>query len=127
MTSSRGGAADEPLTYRSSGVDIAAGEHAVERIKRHVRSTFRPEGVVERGALLPRDVGLHDRVVGVASPGLRCNGYSLARRALLDRAYRSLDDPAWSDARHSLGEELLRPSVVYAKALLALARRVEVH
>ena len=43
------------------------------------------------------------------SPGLRCNGYSLARRALLDRAGRALDEPAWAGAHHSLGDELLRP------------------
>ena len=35
--------ATQPLTYRESGVDIAAGEKTVELIKPHVRSTFRPE------------------------------------------------------------------------------------
>src|SRR5437016_6251483 len=42
------GGVDEParrLTYADAGVDIRAGEEAVERIKRHVRSTFRP-GVI---------------------------------------------------------------------------------
>ena len=34
---------DKPLTYADAGVDIAAGEKAVELIKAHVRSTFRPE------------------------------------------------------------------------------------
>ena len=43
-------------------------------------------GVVERSEVLPRDVRAGDRIVGFASPGLRCNGYSLARAALLDRA-----------------------------------------
>ena len=33
---------DERLTYAAAGVDIAAGEKAVELIKEHVRSTFRP-------------------------------------------------------------------------------------
>jgi phosphoribosylformylglycinamidine cyclo-ligase len=33
------------VTYRASGVDIDAGDEAVERIKEHVRSTFRP-GVI---------------------------------------------------------------------------------
>jgi phosphoribosylformylglycinamidine cyclo-ligase len=38
-----------PLTYAASGVDIAAGEDAVERIKAHVRSTFRPEVIGDLG------------------------------------------------------------------------------
>ncbi|MFO1536751.1 MAG: phosphoribosylformylglycinamidine cyclo-ligase, partial [Actinomycetota bacterium] len=37
------------LTYAQSGVDIAAGERAVEMIKAHVRSTFRPEVVGDIG------------------------------------------------------------------------------
>ncbi len=40
---------DEKLTYAASGVDIAAGEKAVELIKEHVRSTFRPEVVGDIG------------------------------------------------------------------------------
>ncbi len=242
---------DDPLTYREAGVDIAAGEKAVEFIKAHVRSTFRPEvvgdvggfgglfslgklghrdpllvastdgvgtksiiarltgryrtigidcvamsvddiasqgaeplffldyvsvgklvpetideivagiaegcrqagcaliggemsehpdamepgefdlvgfavGVVERSEVLPRSVRPGDQIIGIASPGLRCNGYSLARRALLDRAGRSLDEPAWPAAQHSLGEELLRPSVIYAPSMLELRRHVDV-
>jgi len=33
----------KPLTYREAGVDIDAGDELVERIKPHVRRTFRPE------------------------------------------------------------------------------------
>src|SRR4026209_1371537 len=36
-------------SYRDAGVDIAAGERAVERIKKHVRSTFRPEVIGDIG------------------------------------------------------------------------------
>ncbi len=43
-------------------------------------------GVAERARVLPRDVRTGDRIVGIASTGLRSNGYSLARAALLDRA-----------------------------------------
>ena len=39
----------EPLTYSAAGVDIGAGEKAVELIKDHVRSTFRPEVVGDVG------------------------------------------------------------------------------
>ena len=79
-------------------------------------------GVVDRDRVLPQRVHTGDRVIGLASPGLRCNGYSLARAALLDRDGRALEGPAWTGAHHSLAEELLRPSVIYAPALLRLAR-----
>lgn len=83
-------------------------------------------GVVDRAALLPAGVEAGDLVIGFASPGLRCNGYSLAREAI-DRAGRPLDEEAWRGAGRSLGAELLRPSVLYAPAVLELRRRVELH
>ncbi len=84
-------------------------------------------GAAERGDLLPKDVAIGDAIVGIASPGLRCNGYTLARRALLERAGRSLDEPAWAGADSSLADELLRPSVIYAPVLAAIRRGVQVH
>jgi phosphoribosylformylglycinamidine cyclo-ligase len=84
-------------------------------------------GIVERSRVLPRGVRAADRVIGLASPGLRCNGYSLARAALLERGGRDLNGPAWVGAHHSLAEELLHPSVIYAPAMLKLAAEVDVH
>jgi phosphoribosylformylglycinamidine cyclo-ligase len=84
-------------------------------------------GAVERARVLPRNVQPGDVLVGIESPGLRCNGYTLARRALLDRAGRSLDGPAWAGASTTLADELLRPSVVYAPTLLEVGRAIEVH
>jgi phosphoribosylformylglycinamidine cyclo-ligase len=84
-------------------------------------------GVVERRRVLPKPVHTGDVIVGIASPGLRCNGYSLARRALLDRAGRRLDEAAWKGARHSLGDELLTPSSIYVPAVAAALRHAEVH
>ena len=85
-------------------------------------------GVAERDAVLTGDrVDAGDVVVGLPSPGLRSNGYSLARRVLLEVAGRSLDDRAYPGAHHSLADELLEPSVIYAPAVGALLRAVEVH
>ena len=84
-------------------------------------------GIVDRANVLPQRVESGDRIVGLASPGLRCNGYSLARAALLDRAGRTLDEPAWPGAAHSLAEELLRPSVIYAPAMLRMTHDTDVH
>jgi phosphoribosylformylglycinamidine cyclo-ligase len=84
-------------------------------------------GVVERDRLVTgARVSPGDRLIGLPSPGLRCNGYSLARRVLLEVDGRTLDAPAWPRAHHSLAEELLRPSVIYAPALVKLCRSVEV-
>jgi phosphoribosylformylglycinamidine cyclo-ligase len=84
-------------------------------------------GIVDRSKVLPRDVRAGDRIIGIRSPGLRCNGYSLARVALIDRARRQLHEPAWADAQHSLAEELLTPSTIYAPAMLELAEKAPVH
>lgn len=85
-------------------------------------------GVVERDRILTADhVRPGDALIGLPSPGLRSNGYSLARRALLEVGGRSLDDPAYEGARHSLADELLEPSVIYAPAIGALFQVVDVH
>ena len=84
-------------------------------------------GVVERSRLITGDdVRPGDRIIGLPSPGLRSNGYTLARRVLFERGGLTLDSPAWPDASHSLADELLRPSVIYAPALVALCRQLEV-
>ena len=78
-------------------------------------------GVVEQGTQLgPERVRAGDAVVGLPSPGLRSNGYTLARHVLLERAGLELGDPAWEGADHSVADELLRPSVIYTPAVLAL-------
>src|SRR5699024_6142850 len=78
-------------------------------------------GIVERDRLITGEyVAAGDVVIGLPSPGLRSNGYSLARRALLETAGRRLDGPAWDGAERTLGEELLIPSVIYTPAVLAL-------
>jgi phosphoribosylformylglycinamidine cyclo-ligase len=84
-------------------------------------------GVVEADGRLPNGVQAGDRVVGIASPGLRSNGYTLARKVLIEPGDRRLDEPAWPGADVSLGDELLRPSVIYSPALRRLAGDVEVH
>ncbi len=83
-------------------------------------------GVAERDRLITGEhIGPGDVLIGLPSPGLRSNGYSLARKVLLESAGRDLQDPAWPGAHHSLADELLVPSVVYAPAIAALLRNVD--
>jgi phosphoribosylformylglycinamidine cyclo-ligase len=78
-------------------------------------------GAVEAGEELgPERVHPGDAIIGIPSPGLRSNGYTLARHVLLARAGRALGDPAWAGAAHTLADELLRPSVIYTPAVLAV-------
>ena len=75
-------------------------------------------GLVDRAEMLgPDRVSSGDALVGLRSPGLRSNGYSLARHVLLRRAGLDLDGPAWPGAPHSLADELLVPSRIYSPAV----------
>jgi phosphoribosylformylglycinamidine cyclo-ligase len=83
-------------------------------------------GVVEKAKLLGAQRIRHgDVVLALASSGLHSNGYSLVRRVF--------GDAGWEYGRHvpdfsrTLGEELLVPTRVYAKDVLALINEVEVH
>ncbi|HEY5103486.1 MAG TPA: phosphoribosylformylglycinamidine cyclo-ligase, partial [Acidimicrobiales bacterium] len=77
-------------------------------------------GVVERAATLgPERVRDGDVLVGLHSPGLRSNGYTLAREILIT-SEAALLEPAFVGASRSLGDELLLPSVIYAPCVLAL-------
>lgn len=85
-------------------------------------------GVVDQERILgSARVRPGDVLIGLPSPGLRCNGYTLARHVLLERAGLALDGPAWDGADVTLGDELLRPSVIYTPAVRAAIGAADVH
>lgn len=77
-------------------------------------------GVVDR-AKIPDPHGVHagDVVIGLPSSGLHSNGYSLARKVLLEHAGFSLHDKV-AELGCALGDELLKPTRIYA----ALVKRL---
>jgi len=78
-------------------------------------------GVLEEGTQLgAHRVAAGDALVGFHSPGIRSNGYTLARSVLMDG--RPLESPAWPGADTSLADELLRPSVIYSPAVVAVKK-----
>jgi phosphoribosylformylglycinamidine cyclo-ligase len=109
---------------RQAGCALIGGEtaeHAVVMAPDELDLAGFAVGIVEQGTQMgPERVGAGDAVVGLPSPGLRSNGYTLARHVLLERAGLALDAPAWEGAGHSVADELLRPSVIYAPAVLAV-------
>jgi phosphoribosylformylglycinamidine cyclo-ligase len=83
-------------------------------------------GVAEESRLVTgASVEAGDRVLGLASSGLHSNGYTLARRALLERLGLGLGD-ALPGVERRVGDELLEPTRIYVKPVLALLRDVEV-
>jgi phosphoribosylformylglycinamidine cyclo-ligase len=81
-------------------------------------------GVVEHDRIIDGSrVAPGDAIVGIASSGLHSNGYSLARKVL----ERSGAGPGTLLAGRSLVDQLLAPTRIYVKPLLALLDVVEVH
>jgi len=79
-------------------------------------------GVVEEEAVLgPARVRAGDVIVGLRSPNLRSNGFSLVRAIV---AGRDLDEPV---GELSLGEALLAPSVIFSPAVQLVLARCEIH
>lgn len=80
-------------------------------------------GVVEKERIpRPASIVAGDMLIGLASTGLHSNGYSLARRVLLEIKGLKLGDRI-SELRRTLGEELLEPTRIYARVLLNLRRQ----
>jgi len=77
-------------------------------------------GVVEKARILDGSrVKAGDAIIGLASSGLHSNGFSLARKVLLDHAKLELTD--------ELAQELLEPTVIYVKSCLSLRAALDVH
>jgi phosphoribosylformylglycinamidine cyclo-ligase len=77
-------------------------------------------GVIERKNILnPRSIAPGDVLIGLPSSGLHSNGYSLARKVLLDAGRLKLRGRV-PELGRSLGEELLEPTRIYAKLIRGL-------
>jgi phosphoribosylformylglycinamidine cyclo-ligase len=83
-------------------------------------------GAVDADRILTGEtVEAGDVVLGIGSSGLHSNGYSLARKALLDAAGLRLDERVEALDDY-LGEVLLRPTLIYARLVGTLLRGYKV-
>ena len=80
-------------------------------------------GVVERKRIISgSSIKPGDSIIGIASSGLHSNGYSLARKVLFDELQLKPESRI-AGFKKSLGEELLTPTRIYVKTIMALKKR----
>ncbi|OGP87248.1 MAG: phosphoribosylformylglycinamidine cyclo-ligase [Deltaproteobacteria bacterium RBG_19FT_COMBO_43_11] len=83
-------------------------------------------GVVEADKLIDGSaISINDRVIGLASSGLHSNGFSLARKVLLEKGNLGVNDRV-SGLDKTIGLELLEPTRIYVKSLLNLFKSFKV-
>ncbi|AEG59557.1 phosphoribosylformylglycinamidine cyclo-ligase [Desulforamulus ruminis] len=80
-------------------------------------------GVVDRSRIISGSgIQAGDVVIGLPSSGLHSNGYSLARKALLEVAGYRMEDHL-PELDRTLGEEMLMPTRIYVKPVLSLMEK----
>ena len=83
-------------------------------------------GVAEKSRIIDGSaVKPGDRLLGLASSGLHSNGYSLARKVVLERMGLKVGDPLPGLGK-SVGDELLAPTRIYVKPVLDLLKAIPV-
>ncbi|KAJ8721833.1 hypothetical protein PYW08_004235 [Mythimna loreyi] len=81
-------------------------------------------GVVERSQILPKinDIAVGDIIIGLPSNGVHSNGFSLIHK-LMKKTGLTLNDRApFSKEGLTLGEELIKPTRIYVRAVLPALR-----
>ena len=110
----------------AAGVEIPGGELAVlpELIRGHPSPHgFDLCGTAHRHRRARRDrhrrrrIAPGDALIGLPSSGLHSNGYTLARRALLEEGGLALDDTPAELGGATVADALLEPTVIYVRAV----------
>ncbi|WP_394235707.1 phosphoribosylformylglycinamidine cyclo-ligase [Niallia oryzisoli] len=80
-------------------------------------------GACEKSKIITgNEIKQGDILIGLASSGIHSNGYSLVRKLFLQQAGMALTDHV-EELGCTLGEELLRPTKIYVKPILAALKK----
>jgi phosphoribosylformylglycinamidine cyclo-ligase len=73
--------------------------------------------------LVGRDLQPGDVVIGIASSGIHSNGMTLTRRVFFEQAGAKIDT-YFPELGYTIGEELLRPTIIYVPEVLEILEKV---
>jgi phosphoribosylformylglycinamidine cyclo-ligase len=83
-------------------------------------------GIAEYGKIIDGSrIREGDLIIGIASNGLHSNGYSLVRKVFFDFKKMNAGSTI-SELGTTLGNELLKPTKIYVKAVMALKNKITV-
>jgi phosphoribosylformylglycinamidine cyclo-ligase len=113
-----------------AGVEIPGGELA--QLPELIRGHPSPNGFDLTGAcfgtvaldaiVTGEAIAPGDALIGIPSSGLHSNGFTLARRVLLEQGGLALDERPGELGGASVADVLLEPTVLYVRAVLELLR-----
>ncbi|MFH1075282.1 MAG: phosphoribosylformylglycinamidine cyclo-ligase [Pseudomonadota bacterium] len=84
-------------------------------------------GVVDNNKIVDgSEIGVGHVLIGIASNGLHSNGYSLVRKVCFDKLKLRIDQHI-DELGKPLGEELLKPTLIYAETIKNLLRDFPVY
>jgi phosphoribosylformylglycinamidine cyclo-ligase len=109
-----------------AGISISGGEIAqLEDVVRGFDLAGTAVGIVPLDKILTgRDLEPGDRVIGIESSGIHSNGLSLARKVFFKRAEPLPLNYPVPGADASLGDELLRPTLIYVREVMEILKDV---
>jgi phosphoribosylformylglycinamidine cyclo-ligase len=110
---------------RQAGISISGGE--ISQLKDVIRGfdlVGMAVGLVPLDRIIiGRDIVPGDVVIGIESSGIHSNGLTLARQVLFEHAELSIEH-VFPELGVALGEELLRPTLIYVPEILEIIAAV---
>jgi phosphoribosylformylglycinamidine cyclo-ligase len=109
-----------------AGISISGGETAqLEDVVHGFDLAGTAVGTVPLDKILTgRHLEPGDRIIGIQSSGIHSNGLTLARKAFFKRAQPLSLDHLVPGSDASLGDELLRPTLIYVREVMEILRQV---
>ena len=84
-------------------------------------------GVVDKEKIIDgTKIGEGDVIIGLPSSGVHSNGYSLVRKIVFEKENMKVDKFI-EELDTTIGEELLKPTRIYTKAVMPLIEKFDIH